>query len=80
MFGLSPEETTFARRGFHGEAGEMRRRLEQIGATFVEGYHAALDEGVGRALTAKLDAIALERRGFAYEGAARIRLRAARGT
>jgi hypothetical protein len=63
-------ETSYARRGFRGANREMRQRLEQIGATFLDGYHAALRFGISRDLPAALDGVALELRGFAYEGAA----------
>jgi len=43
MFGISLEETTFARRGFRAAAGPIQRRLEHIGATFLNGYHIGLD-------------------------------------
>ncbi len=69
MFGISPREITFAKRGFRGGAKGMRERIERIGRTFQEGYHAALRHG-GPDLSPKLDQIELEFRGFAYEGAA----------
>jgi hypothetical protein len=46
LFGIAPEETSFARRGFRMGAGagaaEVRERLEEVGRCFVRGYHAAL--------------------------------------
>jgi len=69
IFGISPGEITFATRGFRGGQEGMRERIERIGRTFREGYHAAL-EGSGPELIPKLDQIELEFRGFAYEGAA----------
>jgi len=69
IFGISPEETTFARRGFQG-AGGLRHRLEEIGRTFVTGYHAGLEEDSFKGLILKLDSVPNEFRGFAYEGAA----------
>ncbi len=70
VFGLHGEETGYARRGFRGATREMRQRLEQIGATFLEGYHAALRFGSSGELSARLDTMPEELRGFAYEGAA----------
>ena len=70
VFGLHAEETSYGRRGFRGATREMRQRLEQIGDTFLDGYHAALRFGASRELTARLAATELELRGFAYEGAA----------
>jgi hypothetical protein len=70
IFGISPEETTFARRGFQG-AGGLRDRFEEIGRTFVRGYHAALEASHRASVLApQLDREPNEFRGFAYEGAA----------
>lgn len=70
LLGLSPEETNFARRGFRGATPEMRARLEQVGATFVTGFHAALECEPTRDLADELARVDLEWRGFAFEGAA----------
>jgi len=70
VFGIPPRETSFDRRGFRGGAGGARERIERIGSTFVEGYHAALLDHHPDQLVPKLDQIDLEFRGFAYEGAA----------
>jgi len=49
----------------------MRQRLEKIGATFLEGYNAAVTRGVANELMlGELEQVDLELRGFAYEGAA----------
>lgn len=70
LFGISPEETRFDRRGFEGGDQSIRTRIEQIGATFVEGYHAALlDDEPGR-LAETLNRLVPEIQGFAFEGAA----------
>lgn len=70
IFGISLEEASFARRGFRaGDAG-ARQRLEQIGRTFLHGYHAALEENEPERLAQRLNAVELEWRGFAFEGAA----------
>ncbi len=70
VFGIPLTETRADRRGFRGGDATARRRFETIGETFVEGYHAALETGGGENLVARLDGGAIERRGFAYEGAA----------
>lgn len=70
LFGISPEETSFDRRGFEPAAPTVRRRLEQIGRTFVEGYLAALDESDPVILGERLNEIERERRGWAFEGSA----------
>jgi len=70
VFGIPVAETRADRRGFRGRDATARRRFETIGGTFVEGYHAGLETGGGASLVARLDGIAPERRGFAYEGAA----------
>jgi enediyne biosynthesis protein E3 len=70
IFGISPRETTFARRGFRGGGPEVRRRLEGIGSTFLQGYHAALEETRVDTLDRRLSTVEPELRGFAFEGAA----------
>ena len=45
VFGISEEETAFARRGFSAATPTARDRLERVGATFVAGYHTALRAG-----------------------------------
>ena len=69
IFGISPEETSFARRGFRWDSEEIRARLEGVAGRFVEGYHVALEESRLDGLTARLDEIPPETAGFAYEGA-----------
>ncbi|HET9226143.1 MAG TPA: DUF1702 family protein, partial [Thermoanaerobaculia bacterium] len=69
IFGISPEETSFARRGFRWDSEEIRARLEGVAGRFVEGYHVALEESRLDGLTARLDGIPTETAGFAYEGA-----------
>lgn len=70
LFGIAPEETSFARRGFRGGTPEIRERLEGVGRSFVAGYHAALEERGPEIIAGRIDAeLDRERRGFAYEGA-----------
>lgn len=71
LFGISPDEALFVRRGFPPAPDARRQaRLEEIGQTFVSGYLAALDDETLDDLTARLEETPLVRRGFAYEGAA----------
>lgn len=70
MLGLSPQETTFARRGFRAKNPELRAHLELIGTAFVGGYHAGLEQDTATNLATELDKTPPELRGFAYEGAA----------
>ena len=70
FLGLSPAEASFARRGFRASEDEARRRLEQIGVTFLSGYHAALEETGLVPLARRLATVEAELRGFAFEGAA----------
>jgi hypothetical protein len=70
LFDISPAETSFERRGFRGGNVVVRARLEQVGAAFVAGYRAALEDSSHGALVPKLEAVSLDFRGFAYEGAA----------
>lgn len=67
---ISPDDTRFARRGFRIPCDAARQRLERVGATFLEGYHAALKDGGMDRLSAGLSAVEQEFRGFAFEGAA----------
>jgi hypothetical protein len=70
VFGLSPDEAMFARRGFRCENPASRARLEEVGRTFLEGFNAALrDTGAAR-LAVRLERVEAELQGFAYEGAA----------
>jgi len=70
FLGLSPDEASFAKRGFHASDDCARHRLEQIGTTFLRGYHAALEETALAPLAQRLAKVETEFRGFAFEGAA----------
>ena len=70
MLSISFEEATLVRRRFNNSGLEATRRLERIGQTFLQGYHAALDDEVPEALALHLDATDRDFCGFAYEGAA----------
>jgi hypothetical protein len=70
LFGLSLEEASFARRGFHEGDTPARLRLEHIGRTFLTGYHLALEVDRLEELGLRLNALEAEFRGFAFEGAA----------
>lgn len=70
LFGLSSEEASFARRGFHSRDQGVRQRLELIGCTFLQGYHSALEEADVDVLVNRLNTLDAETRGFAFEGAA----------
>lgn len=67
---LSPEEVSFARRGFRSTDEAVRLHLEAVGRTFVDGYNAALAEKELGALAWRLAQTPAGRRGFAFEGAA----------
>ncbi|HKE56110.1 MAG TPA: DUF1702 family protein [Pyrinomonadaceae bacterium] len=70
FLGLSPSEASFAKRGFLASDDHARQRLEQIGITFLRGYHAALEETAFAPLALRLAEVETEFRGFAFEGAA----------
>src|SRR5262249_24781329 len=70
FLGLSPAEASFGKRGFLIGKEEAQQRLEQIGVTFLSGYHAALEETGFLPLARRLAAVEPELRGFAFEGAA----------
>jgi hypothetical protein len=70
LLSISRSEASFARRRFHLFRDSARQRLEQVGETFLRGYHCALaDQGI-EALVRHLDEIDSESRGYGYEGAA----------
>lgn len=69
FFGISAEEATFDKRGFRSRDVHLRQRLERVGKTFLDGYHAALEAKDDAALSLRLDSVEAEVRGFAYEGA-----------
>jgi hypothetical protein len=69
LLGISPEEASFARRGFGPAEPAVQTRLEEIGRVFVRGYLAGL-EGAAASLRSRLEVAEPEFRGFAYEGAA----------
>ena len=70
FLGLSPTEATFARRGFRTGEDIARQRLEQIGITFLSGYHAALEETGFVPLARRLSSVEKDLQGFAFEGSA----------
>ena len=70
FLGLSPIEASFTKRGFLAGEDDARRRLEQIGITFLSGYHAALEETRFVPLARRLATVDADLRGFAFEGAA----------
>jgi hypothetical protein len=70
FLGLSPAEASFARRGFLTGEELARQRLEQIGITFLSGYHAALEETGFVTLARRLASVEKDLQGFAFEGAA----------
>ena len=70
FLGLSTTEASFDKRGFLTVEMKARLRLEQIGITFLSGYHAALEETGFVPLARRLSTVDLETRGFAFEGAA----------
>jgi hypothetical protein len=70
LFGLPTVDTTYVQRGFRGATAEMRARLDQIGAAFLGGYHAALEQDEPADLAAALNAAEPDLCGFAFEGAA----------
>lgn len=70
FFQIPLQETTFAKRGFSAGSAQAQQILEFAGQTFVQGYHAALDDDDFEILVANLESIETVWRGFAYEGAA----------
>src|SRR3954465_16083889 len=70
LFGIAPEETSFARRGSRPGSRAGRERLEKVGSCLAAGYHAGLEEPGCEALAARIDReVDRDHRGFACEGA-----------
>ena len=67
---IDTAEASFARRHFHCKDDQTRQRLEQIGATFLRGYNAAIEENDLSVLATQLNSVDQALRGFAFEGAA----------
>jgi enediyne biosynthesis protein E3 len=70
---LTPDRavTQLAVRGFPVKDEETKQRLEAVGASFLDGFHCALEAEDNAAAAGRLDTgIATPVRGFAYEGAA----------
>lgn len=70
LFGISAEETTFAKRGFYQGNEQAQEKLERVAGIFLHGYHAALEDDRFAELVPRLQMVDAEFRGFAFEGAA----------
>jgi len=70
LLGIDHREVSLAHRGIKAVSPRAGERLEQIGRSFLAGYHHALEDCRPGALSLRLEAIEPEQRGFAYEGAA----------
>ena len=70
LFGIDPEEVTFTRRGFRGGTPEVRAHIEKIARTFLDGYHAVLENHRLDAVVRLLNEVEPAYQGFAFEGAA----------
>ena len=69
LLGIHPRETSAAHRGFRVAEHGLTEHLEQVGRTFVAGYHAAAQFPDFTDLEDALNRIDAPHRGFAYEGA-----------
>jgi hypothetical protein len=70
LFGISPQEAHFDRRGFRAVNQMTQAHLELVGETFVYGYNAALRDRKLQNLALTLNRVRNDLRGFAFEGAA----------
>ena len=70
LFSISLEEATFSRRGFLVGNAKAQRHLEQIGHTFLQGYHFAIATDRPEILSAQLNEVKADLQGFTFEGAA----------
>ncbi|MBB4774775.1 DUF1702 family protein [Actinomadura livida] len=69
MLAPPPTEVTFAVRGFHTGQPQARDYLEQIGRWFLTGLEYGMTVPGEHEIAARLETVAREGRGFAYEGA-----------
>ena len=67
---ISEREIGFQRRGFRCGTPQARQCIEEIGASFLHGYHLALDADDLPSLLEGLEPMSSRMRGFGYEGAA----------
>jgi hypothetical protein len=67
--GIRPEAIAFDRLGFRSGTPDARRLLERITGAFATGYHAVLEDDHLEVLVPRLDNVAPEYQGFAFEGA-----------
>ena len=70
LFRIDGKEVTFHRRGFQVSSPTAQTHLEQIGTSFLFGYHLAIDSRDMTELSETLSACDAEYQGFSYEGAA----------
>ena len=69
LFGISLREITTEYRRFCVDDLQKKQRIEQIGSSFLQGYHAAIESESLQQLSQQLSLSPLETQGFAYEGA-----------
>ena len=69
-FSIPSEEARFAKRGFRTTKLPVVNHLEKVGASFLDGYHAALLAADLPELENKLENTEAFYRGFSFEGAA----------
>jgi enediyne biosynthesis protein E3 len=66
---LDESEASFSVRSFQASSKDAQRRLELIGRTFITGYNSAIERKGLDEISAVLDEVQPELRGFAFEGA-----------
>lgn len=70
LLSISPIEVTTDRRRFRVDDRKKQERIEAVGISFLEGYHAAIECDSLLQLLEILKTVPLDYQGFAYEGAA----------
>jgi enediyne biosynthesis protein E3 len=69
FLGVSRQATSCEKRGFAEGSPAIARRIEQIGAAFVDGFELALDVSTVKHLAHRLLSMPTCTQGFAFEGA-----------
>ena len=68
IFSPDPRDVTFEKRGWQVRGGEQQANLERVGSVFLEGFGYGLTGRDIADISASLETVSRQFRGFAYEG------------